>query len=330
MNRLGRVVGASRSAAAEARAAFSGISAASGRKVKRPFDLVVAAAADESYAWPAALALISAAARTSVSTMCILLGDRLSGELSAAIQDAFGRLAIPFDYVEADFGEFSSFPTGFYLSRATYGRLCIAETGRRFASRTLYLDSDTLVVGDVAPLAQVNLGDHLIAAVRSWEHATVSSPGCVVDWEERGFDPAAHFFNAGVLLIDNDAWLREDVSSRVGAAIRRRPETVTFADQGTLNAILYDRWVELPWHWNHQILRTPTVRIGPWVVSRYFGFSLGKVRVLHYLTDVKPWHPSYPPGYFGTIYRRYWARYLPVPAPPGQTYRKWLRARYFT
>ena len=66
---------------------------------KRRFDMAVAAAADSSYAWPAVLTLISAAARSSVSTMCLLLGDRLDGDFLAAAENAFAQFAIPFAHL---------------------------------------------------------------------------------------------------------------------------------------------------------------------------------------------------------------------------------------
>jgi lipopolysaccharide biosynthesis glycosyltransferase len=271
---------------------------------------------------------MSAAARCTTSTICLLIGDQLQQEFVAAAEDAFARLSIPFEYVEADFGDFGSLPLGFHLSRAAYGRLHVPSTARRFASRTLYLDADTLVIGDIAALAETDFGKAaVVAAVRSRLHPTVRLGG-IDDWEQRGLDPTAPFFNSGVLLIDNDAWTRRDISAQVVADLRRRPETASFADQGALNSVLYDQWSELPWYWNHEIVRTPAVRVGPFVVSRRSYLAYREVRILHYLADLKPWDARYPPGYLSTVYRRNWEHFLPVPAPHFQSYRQWLRKRY--
>ena len=233
------------------------------------------------------------------------------------------------EHVDADLDELHSLPTGSHFSRATYGRLRVVGAASRLARRTLYLDADAVAIGDVAPLTAIALGDgNVIAAVRDRAIPTCSSPSGISDWAERGVDRDAPFFNAGVLLIDNEAWTRDDISSRVIDHLKAAPDAATFADQGTLNAVLHDRWLELPWIWNHQIQRSPAVRIGRLAVSRRSCVSLGKARIMHYFQSVKPWDARYPPGALTVLYRRQWASLLPVPEPPRRTYWQWLRKRY--
>ena len=295
----------------------------------RPYDIVVATATDAKYSWPAVLTLLSAGARSTASTLCLLFGDRLEADFITSAEDAFSRSGIPFKYVEADFTSFSSLPQRFHFTRAAYGRLCVPEVARRFAPLTLYLDADTLVMCDIAPLARLGLGTkHVAAAVRDRWRLTVSSPNGVIDWEERGFEPTAPFFNSGVLVIHNDSWIREDISSDVVTELSERPENATFADQGALNIVLHDQWVELPRSWNYQVAPTPAVRIGPIVVSRRSWFAPGSVRVLHYLAGVKPWDVHYPPGYPRSLYRQTWANSLSSAIPPADGYWQWARRRY--
>ena len=290
---------------------------------------MVATAADATYFWPSVLALISAGARSTTSTICLLVGDRIRADLVTAAYGAFARSAVPFEYVDADLAEFSSLPLGYWYSRAAYGRLAVPEAGRRFAPRTLYLDADTLAIGDIATLTEIDFGQtHVAAAVRSATIPTCGFPGGISDWEERGLDPTAPFFNSGVLLIDNDRWTSRDVSAQIIADLRRNPQAATFADQGTLNAVLRDQWIELPRQWNYEVFRRPAVRVGPLVVSRRSVFSYSKTKVLHYFMDLKPWDARYPPGFFSAVYRRNWEQFLPTPAPRVDGYRAWLRRRY--
>jgi lipopolysaccharide biosynthesis glycosyltransferase len=294
---------------------------------KKQFELAIAVAADAAYLWPGVLALISAGARSTLPTICLLIGDQLSAEQVATAEDVFAHHGLLFQCVQVDLGEFSSFPLGLWYSRATYARLYVPEIAARFASRTLYLDADTLTVGDAAALTEVNFGEeHVLGAVHSSTIPTLE--GAVADWEERGLDPTASAFNGGVLLIDNDRWIRHGISAQVASGLRRKPEAARFADQGALNAVLHDRWTALPAGWNCEIWRRPAVRLGPFVLSRTSCQSLRQARILHYFQDVKPWQPDYPPGYFGSVYRRAWERFLPVPPPPLQSYRRWLRLRY--
>ena len=294
-----------------------------------PFEMVVATATDSNYAWPAVLALLSAAVRASVPLACLLVGDHLTADFLDAAKRVFDGFSIPFEHVDADLAELHSLPTGSHFSRATYGRLRVVGAAGRLARRTLYLDADAVVIGDVAPLTAIALGEgNVIAAVRDHSIRTCSSACGISDWEQRGVDRDAPFFNAGVLLIDNDAWARNDISTRVIDHLVAAPDAATFADQGTLNAVLYGRWLELPWIWNHQIQRSPAVRIGRLAVSRRSCVSLGKARIMHYFQSVKPWDARYPPGALTVLYRRQWASLLPVPEPPRRTYWQWLRKRY--
>jgi len=296
---------------------------------RRPYDVVVAVATDANYAWPAVLTLLSAGARSTASTLCLLFGDQLEADFITSAEDAFSRIGIPFEYVDADFTNFSSLPQRFHFTRAAYGRLCVPDVARRFAPLTLYLDADTLVMSDIAPLAELDLGEkHVAAAVRDRWRLTVSSPNGVIDWAQRGFEPTAPFFNSGVLLIHNDAWIREDVSSRVVAELRDRPGNATFADQGALNTVLHDQWIELPRSWNFQVAPTPSMRIGPIVLTRRSWFMPGSVRVLHYLAGVKPWDAHYPPGYPRSLYRQTWANFFSSAIPPADGYWQWVSSRY--
>lgn len=296
---------------------------------KRPFDLVVATAADAAYAWPATLTLLSAASRSTARVVCLLVGDQLEEQFVTCVREIFAGAGVPFEHVGADLHEFGALPLGAHFSRAIYGRLIVVDVAERLATRTLYLDSDVLVVKDIAPLARVALGGRsVVAAVRARGIPTCGSVGGIVDWRERGLDPTAPFFNSGVLLIDNDEWTAHEVSPRALAYLRRSSRGVMFGDQTALNAVLIDQWLELPWWWNYQVVRTPAVRIGRVVVSRRGSFSLAKAHILHYFASVKPWDAQYPPGYLRDLYRREWTRLLGVTLPPAQRFPEWLRRRY--
>jgi UDP-D-galactose:(glucosyl)LPS alpha-1,3-D-galactosyltransferase len=292
----------------------------------RPYDIVVAAAADSLYAWQAVLALVSAGTLSTASTFCLMLGDRLHADFPAEAASQFERFRIPFRYEAPDLSEFDSFPTGYYLSRAAYARLRIPEIAAPFARKTLYLDSDTLVTRDLAPLAAVALGRNAAAAVRSRWQPTFGSPGGAVDWLREGIVAEAPFFNSGVLLIDNDRWERLAVSAQVEAHIRRSTAK-GYLDQDSLNVTLHDQWAELPWFWNFQIERAPNARLGSLIVSRHYCVRFRQIGILHYLTHLKPWHLEYPPGYFASTYRRAWMHFLPVTPPESQTYGEWFIRR---
>lgn len=257
------------------------------------------------------------------------MGDDLDPDAVTDARKLFQRYRVPFKYVEGDFSGLDHLPVSNHLSRTTYGRLLIPAAAVDLAPKTLYVDADTLTVGDVAPLLQVTLEQHVIAAaVPSRDIPTCSSSGGIRDWRERGFEADDPFFNAGVLLIDNSRWLERDISGNVLAELTQKPDTASFADQGILNSLLHGRWAKLPWIWNHEVVRTPNARIGSWVVARQSRISLRDVRILHFLADVKPWQPEYPPGYLRTRYRREWRQFLGSSLPAPEGYVAWVRRRY--
>lgn len=292
-----------------------------------PYDLAVGVVADGEYAWPALVTLMSASRHTLLKTVCVLLGDRLGRRFVIEAEDLFRAASIPFRYVRVDLDTAADYPLASHLSRATYGRLEIAHATIDLAPRTLYLDADALVVGDIAALARWNLDSHVAGAVRSRIIPNCSSHGGIPDWSELGLRSDAPFFNAGVLLIDNRAWERDSVSARVIDRITTAPDNATFADQGALNAVLYNRWTELPGVWNFEVARGPAVRVGPLVVSRRYNLLLRSVRILHFCQGVKPWHAAYPPGALRAIYRRHWRASLPVAPEAAQSYWTWWRTR---
>jgi lipopolysaccharide biosynthesis glycosyltransferase len=294
-----------------------------------PYQIAIVVAADRAYEWPSLLALLSAGLHSSPETICVLIGDSLDEAFVACATSLFTRFHIRFEHVAADLGRYTSLPLGFHFSRAAYGRLLAVSATAGYAPRTLYLDADTLVIADISPLATFEIGEsHVVAAVRAFDIPTCGSPGGVANWEQRGVAPTAPFFNSGVLLIENDAWVRNHLSRRVLAELEREPQVATFADQGALNALLVDRWTELTSIWNYQLIRTPAVRIGPFAISRHYRFALRETRILHFFQSVKPWDRRYPPGALANLYRDAWTELLPVPAPSTQTFREWICKRH--
>lgn len=291
---------------------------------------MIAAAGDEAYAWPTAVALLSAALGSSIPVTCLFLADRIPGETRAELAEVFERHAVPCTIVAADLDPFDPFPAELHLTRTTYARLLVPATAEDLGPRTLYLDSDTLTIGDAAALASWPLDGNVVGAchggdVGVWEQAGWAG---MEDWRARGHAPDAAFFNAGVLVIDNERWRSEGVTAAALDLLEHHPELTMSSDQSALNTVLYGRWAAIPKRWNHIVHRSPSVRIGPLAVSRRAAVNLRRARILHYFEAVKPWHRLYPPGPLLTIYRSAWLRYARPPLPPARTLREWIRDRH--
>jgi lipopolysaccharide biosynthesis glycosyltransferase len=119
--------------------------------------------------------------------------------------------------------------------------------------RILYLDSDTLVLKDVAELWETPLDGNVVGAVRDFTTNRSGQPdGLGYCIEEAGLDPAKPLFNAGVLVIDMDAYRTLQIEDQCVAFLRRWRDHIYSADQDALNGVLHRRWKGLHFRWNVQ------------------------------------------------------------------------------
>jgi lipopolysaccharide biosynthesis glycosyltransferase len=165
---------------------------------------------------------------------------------------------------------------------ASYVRMLIARHSLAY-DRVLYLDVDTVVVGDLAPLLGLDLRGRAVAAVKDFHTPVVSARDGLADWRSLGLPSDAPFFNSGVLLIDLERW-REDDVERASIRHMRRYHRLDGNDQHALNAALAGRWRELSPMWNAtRYWFKPERRPG-----RFAGI-LWQARVVHYVGPHKPW-----------------------------------------
>ena len=185
-------------------------------------------------------------------------------------------------------------------AQSTCLRLYTGDLAQEFA-RALYLDADMLVLGELAPLIDVDLRGRTAAAVINYPPMDVVR--IAIPRSRRGaMDGDAPYFNAGVLLVDTARWAQLSVGQRSRAFLQRFPTTRLF-DQDALNVALIDDWHALDKAWN-----TPA---GPIHLAPMFGglatlvdgmgdtmreweVAQAKPRILHFTGHPKPWELAYP------------------------------------
>ncbi|WP_139924253.1 glycosyltransferase family 8 protein [Hymenobacter sp. DG01] len=119
---------------------------------------------------------------------------------------------------------------------ATYYRLLFPSLLPKEIERYIYIDSDTIVVGDLSKLALVDVSGHVLAAVRDRL--------IPVRADLEIYDPYS-YFNAGVLYINRVLWEEYKITSRAIDFLVSSPEKVLYADQDALNYILKGNWIRL-------------------------------------------------------------------------------------
>ncbi len=159
-------------------------------------------------------------------------------------------------------------------------RLWVADFFGANIDRALYLDSDMVIVGSVAPLWNVDLGGALLGAV--------DIPGSQRGVENLGMRAEDGYFNAGVLLIDIEQWRRTRALDEALDYVSANHARLRELDQDVLNACFHGRRKRLDYKWNviRPFFREPPVLPLP---RAEIQAVLREARIIHFNGWSKPW-----------------------------------------
>ncbi len=160
-----------------------------------------------------------------------------------------------------------------YYSKTTYYRLFIAEMFPEY-EKAIYIDSDTVVQGDISELYLTEIGDAYVGACHEQAMVQVDEYGTYV---ERVLGVSRYqYYNAGILLLNCERIRRSKVLDRFIALLHEYNFVVT-QDEDYLNVICKDHVFWLDQRWNTEI----------------FGeipYPIEEAKILHYIMTSKPWH----------------------------------------
>lgn len=160
-----------------------------------------------------------------------------------------------------------------YYSKTTYYRIFIPEIFESY-DKVIYVDSDTVVTGDVAQLYETELSDNYVAACHEQAMVQVDEYGT---YAERAVGISRHeFFNAGVLLINCKRFREKSLTDRFIDLLGEYDFKVT-QDEDYLNVLCRDRVLWLDQRWNTEV----------------FGeieYPIEEAKIIHYIMTSKPWH----------------------------------------
>ena len=160
-----------------------------------------------------------------------------------------------------------------YYTKTTYFRLFIAEMYPTI-SKALYIDSDTIVVGDISELYKTDIKGYYVAAAHEQVMVQTQVYG---DYVEKVIGISRHyFFNAGVLLINCREFRRNRVLEQFLVMLRAYSFIVT-QDEDYLNVICKGKVRFVGQEWNAETFGKPVVRDSD-------------RKIIHYIMANKPWH----------------------------------------
>ena len=121
-------------------------------------------------------------------------------------------------------------------SDSAYSRLFLKELfgDPPFIKKLLYLDCDTLILSSLQELWETDLENFLGAACLE----------CMSNMHKKilGRKKEDNYFNSGVLLLNVDRWVKEDVQTSVIEFIRKHNGKTEYVDQGVINGVVCDRF----------------------------------------------------------------------------------------
>lgn len=140
----------------------------------------------------------------------------------------------------------SSYPLNIYM------RLFIPYFIPAEIETVLYLDVDMIVQKDVSTLFDIDLSQHVVAAVLDPRIITFdNSWGGVLNYQELGLPGTTRYFNTGLLVMNTKLWREQNVTEKIIDCIEQHKKFANYPDQYGLNVVLANQWLELDPLWNH-------------------------------------------------------------------------------
>lgn len=193
------------------------------------------------------------------------------------------------------------------MSRTTYGKLFLSNFIKE--DKIIHIDSDTMILGSLYELGEMNMGNYLAAGVLD----------CVNDYNRiaAGLDLNDNYINGGVVVFNLKKWREEGLEEKVRDICKISRGKLPNFDQGILNYICRGRLLILNPEYNllPQMLSFNKKKIERLYQLNHY-YTEGQIKeaklkpiIIHFVTHVygRPWqkrciHP------YKQSYINYWKK----------------------
>lgn len=216
---------------------------------------IIYTAADGNYYLQAQVLMLSLVRTQRGRTRLIVFGNGWSGtELRRLLSLATDTVSVEVRPVDAD--QFSGIKLASKFPLATAYNVLAPQYLLEDSGIALYVDADVVVTEDLAQLFSMHMR-HAVGAVLDAHIGWVSSPSMWRPWREEKMDPLTPYLNTGVMLIDLDAWRRDNLTEKIVGVLSRYE--LPCVDQDAINIVLRGAFDKLAPRYNlmpYHYLRT--------------------------------------------------------------------------
>lgn len=173
------------------------------------------------------------------------------------------------------FDEFANFPSFSQYSAAIFTRLLIAGALHGVADKVLYLDADIICQGSIVDLLAIDISDCVAAAVGD-VGSIAANQIATLQLSSR------QYFNSGMLYINVNNWMANDVWHHAVQAILASSKKFSFPDQDALNIVLDGKAkiIDSKFNWMYDLF-------GETASNKKIA---GDAVFVHFVGRLKPWH----------------------------------------
>lgn len=170
---------------------------------------------------------------------------------------------------------FKSLPKTSYISRATYNRLLIPLILKDKTDKVLYLDADVICLSSLEKLIKLDFDEYVTMVVMESNDVVVKGQISELGLKNN------RYFNAGVLYINIEKWLKLKINDKILKEINKH-KSLKFMDQDLLNIILENhcKYIDKIYNYTFDIM---------YKENKYIYDIPDNVVFLHYVGKFKPW-----------------------------------------
>ena len=175
-----------------------------------------------------------------------------------------------------------------YFSQEMYYRILIPDVFPNY-EKVIYLDCDMIVLGDLAELYNIDIGENCIAACRNLMHTKMRN----YVKNTLKLEPL-EYINSGMLVINCKRFKEQHIKDKIFEEIKLH-DILTYPDQDLINLVCKKSIYYLPLNWNYlwhleRLNRSfvEELKLDKKDLEEFNSVSQN-IKILHYTGDKKPW-----------------------------------------